>query len=293
MFFKPEEISLVVNQDAGRVPAKMKALSKIAKNKSLKLKLCDGQDLDYTLRQTLKNRKLKRLIIGGGDGTVSHAASLILRINPRVQLAVLPLGTANYYARSLGMKRQLTHAFNVATVGKPEKRHMCRANKKDFLIGVNVGTTSKMFEEITDDEKKKYGRLAYFGGVFRILLKASPPDLTVKANGKKYNFTSTELVVLNQHIHEPVQIVPKVHGTEPFFEIITYGLGRNKLSPLFAVFIFALTLGRNQKYLKRIKTTKAVIRSNKKQSVAVDGESIEGLPLKITLIKKPVVFIKG
>jgi diacylglycerol kinase family enzyme len=289
---KSDEISLVVNQDAGRVSSKMRLLSKLAKKHNLKLKFCDGPDLDNTLREVLKNKKIKRLIIGGGDGTVSHAASLVLRKNSKIEIAVLPLGTANYYARSLGVNRQLTHAFNVAMKGKIENRHMCRANKRDFLIGVNIGTTSNMFEEVTDEDKKRFGKLAYFKGVFTMLLKTSPPDLSVKVNGKKYHFTSTELVVLNQYIDEPIQLVPKVQGSEPYFEIITYGLGKNKLSPLFAVVIFALTLGRNQKYLKRIKTTKAVIKSNQKQSVAIDGESIESLPLKITLIKKSVRFLR-
>ncbi len=293
MSYKAEEIALVVNQDAGRVPSKMKLLSKLAKKHNLKLKLCDGPDLDHTLRDILKNKKLKRLIIGGGDGTVSHAASLVLRINRKVELAVIPLGTANYYARSLGMQRQLTHAFNVATKGKIEKRHICRANKRHFLIGVNIGTTSKMFKEVTDEDKKRLGKLAYFRGVFKILLRTYPPDLVVKVNGKKYHYASTELVVLNQYIDESIQLVPKVRGSEPYFEIITYGLGRNKLSPLFAAVIFAVTFGRNQKYLKRIKATKATISSRNNEPVAVDGDLLEQLPLNVELIKKPLLFVRS
>ena len=87
--------------------------------------------------------------------------------------------------------------------------------------------------------------------------------------------------------------MPEVKGSEAYFEIITYGLGRNKLSPLFAVVIFALTLGHNQKYLKRIKATKATIRSNKPQPVAIDGDSLEQTPVDIELIQKPIKFVSG
>jgi diacylglycerol kinase family enzyme len=253
--------------------------------------MSDGSDIDSVIRETLKNKKLKRLIIGGGDGTISLAASLVRRINPKVEIAVLPLGTANYYARSLGLQRSLTQAFNVATNGEVEQRHLCRVNKRDFLIGVNVGATSQMFSEVTDDDKKRFGKIAYFKGIFKVLLTVSPTDLTVKVNGKKNEFNSTELVVLNQYIDEPVKLTPEVKGTEPYFEIVTYGLGKSKLSPLFGVVIFAITFGKNQKYLKRIKATKAVISSRKQQPVAVDGDSLERLPLKIELIKKPVKFI--
>jgi YegS/Rv2252/BmrU family lipid kinase len=286
-------VALLVNQDAGRVPACMAELRKLAKHYKLKLVMVSGQDIDYEIRQALKNKHLKRLIIGGGDGSISRAASLILRKNNKIELAVLPLGTANYYAKSLGVKRSLEKAFEVAIHGKTEKRHLCRANKQEFLIGVNIGTTSRMFHEVTDDDKQRFGKLAYFKGVFKVLLNATPPDLEVRANNIKKRYTSTEMVILNQHIQESVKLTPEVKGRDPYFEIITYGLGRNKLSPLFAVIVFALSLGKNQKYLKRIKTTKATIKSNKKHSVAIDGESLGSLPLRIELIKKPVIFVRS
>jgi YegS/Rv2252/BmrU family lipid kinase len=284
-------IVLIVNQDAGKVPARMAELRKLAKHYKLKLTMVSGQDIDYEIREALKNKRLKRIIVGGGDGTISKAASLILRKNNKIELAVLPLGTANYYAKSLGVKRSLGKAFSVAINGKTENRHLCRANKREFLIGLNIGTTSRMFSEVTDEEKQRFGKLAYFKGVFKVLLNATPPDLEVKANGIKKRYTSTEMVILNQHIQDSFKLTPEVSGGDPYFEIITYGLGRNKLSPLFAVIVFALSFGRNQKYLKRIKTTKATIKSNKKHSVAIDGESLGSLPLRIELIKKPVIFV--
>lgn len=293
MAFSKTEIQLIVNQDSGRVPVKMKALSKLAKDHNLKLKMCDATDLDSTIREALKNRKLKRIIIGGGDGSVSLVASLVRRKKPGVEIAILPLGTANYYAKSLGVTKSLAQAFEVATGNKTEERHLCRANKRDFLIGVNVGATSLMFSEVTDEDKKRYRKLAYFRGLAKVIFRSSAPDLEVRANGKKYFYTSTELVVLNQYMPDPLHITPKVSGAKPYFEIITYGLGNNSLSPLFAVVIFALSLGRNQNYLKRIRATKAEIRSKRKQPVAIDGDSLEKLPLTIELIKQPVTFMRS
>jgi diacylglycerol kinase family enzyme len=288
-----EEIALIVNQDAKRTPAKMKQLHKIANERKLKLRICSGPDVNYEIREALKNKKLKKLIIGGGDGTISSAADLILRYNPKVELCVIPLGTANYYSRSLGHSNNLNHSFNIAFDGKPEKRHICMANSHAFLIGVNIGQTSRMFDEVTDEEKKKFGKFAYFRGIFRVLLKTNPPDLKVKINGQTKTYRGTEMVILNQHIKEPLKFTPEVLGTDPYFEIITYGLGNNKLSPLFAAVVFAVTFGRNQKYLKRIKATKVTIKSSKKLPVAVDGDILESLPLKVELIKTPVTFISG
>ncbi len=283
--------ALIVNQDAGKAPAKMKLLSKLARTHKLKLKFCDGTDLDYTIRQSLEDRQVDRLIIGGGDGSVSLAASLIRRISPKVELAILPVGTANYYAKSLGIGRNIHKAFEAALGKATEKRHLCSANKRDFLLGVNIGATSRMFSEVTSEDKQRFGKIAYLRGLLQVLNQVDAPDITVTIDGKSKEYVSTELVILNQHIHEPVQLTPRVSGSEPYFEVITYGLGNGKLSPLFAVIIFALTFGKNQKYLKRIKATKVKIETKKPQPVSIDGDTLEKTPVEVSLYKKPITFV--
>ena len=42
-----------------------------------------------------------RIVIGGGDGTLSKALPALLKLKKR--LAMLPLGTANDFARTLGL----------------------------------------------------------------------------------------------------------------------------------------------------------------------------------------------
>jgi diacylglycerol kinase family enzyme len=191
------------------------------------------------------------------------------------------------------MTKNIQRNFAIALGNSTEARHLCRANSRYFLIGVNVGTTSQMFAEVTDEEKRRFGRMAYFRGIARVLLNFQPPDLVITANGHTASYVSTELVVLNQAIQEAIHITPEVKGSEPYFEIVTYGMGNGKLSPLFGVVMFALSFGRNQKYLKRIRATAARIDSHSPQPVAIDGESIEQLPLVIELVQRPILFVRA
>lgn len=288
-----DEVSLIVNQDASRVPQRMRQLRELSRAHSIHLKLFEGPDLDFAIRECLKSKTLKRLIIGGGDGSVNKAASLLLRLRPDVELAVLPLGTANYYAKSLHISKKLAVAFEQAVGDKIDKRQICRANKREFIIGVNVGTTSRMFAEVTDREKQQFGKLAYLRGVFRVLRKTIPPDITVKVDGKSYDFSSTELVVLSQYTQDVIKYTPDNSSTFPHFEIITYGIGKTRFSPLFAIVMFLVSFGKNQKYLKRMKAVEATITSTQQLPVAIDGDVLESLPLTIELIKKPIKFVCG
>ena len=292
MALSTEHTQLIINTDAKRAKNRLESIKKIVSKQGFEAIYCQGPELDNTIRKALKNKKLHRLIIGGGDGSVSLAASLIEKHKPKIELAVFPLGTANYYAKSLGMPlHNLKKALSATTGVKIEKRHICKANSRTFLIGVNIGVTSRMFSEVRDNEKQRFGKLAYVAGVVRILIKTRPKQVHIDVKGKKFDYKTTEVVVLNQHIVEPIKMVPDVKGSDPYFEIITYGFGNSKLSPLFAVAVFVITLGRNQKYLKRIKATKVTIRTNKPQPVAIDGDSLEETPVKIELLKKPIAFV--
>lgn len=290
---KKPTVAVVVNIDAKRAAQSIGSVRQACKKHGFKLMVCTAKDFDYTIRKALELRSLKRLIVGGGDGSVGKAASLILRFKPKVELAVLPLGTANYYSRTLGIHKSPAKALEVALSGLVEPRHVCKANSHYFLIGINIGATSRMFAEVTDRQKQRYGRFAYFQGVLKVLFDTRYPDLHITVNKKTRKFASTELVILNQRIPEAIRLTPDVDGGLPYFEIITYGLGNNKLSPLFAVGVFALTFGRNQRYLKRIRATEATIESHRPHIIAIDGEVVGSLPLKVTVIKEPVNFIRA
>ena len=293
MSFKAGEVVVLINSDASQVSKKKKSIEKLCKNNSLTAHFIDGRDIDAAVRKALKSKRIKRLIIGGGDGSVRTAASLVNRMRPDVIIGIVPVGTANYYARSLGSTHSLTKSFTIAMSDNIERRHLSRANGRDFLLGVNLGYTSHMFAEITDAEKKRYGRLAYVRGLFRVFRRLSPPMVQIIINGHERTYATTELVVLNQYLKGSFPLLPRVKGSDPYFEIITYGLDDSKLSPLIAAATFIVTLGKSQRYLKRIPATQAKITSTSPQPVAIDGDSLEQTPLDVEIIKKPVIFARS
>ena len=54
----------------------------------------------------------ERIVIGGGDGTLSKALPELLKLNK--PLAVLPLGTANDFARTIGLPADPLKAAEIA-----------------------------------------------------------------------------------------------------------------------------------------------------------------------------------
>ena len=78
-----------------------------------KIELIDGGDCE--VRPSVAERGDKLLIVGGGDGTISAAASAL--VGTETSLGILPLGTLNHFARDLGIPTELEEAAKLIAAG--------------------------------------------------------------------------------------------------------------------------------------------------------------------------------
>jgi YegS/Rv2252/BmrU family lipid kinase len=114
--------------------------------------------LRATLRRELA-RGARRIVVGGGDGTVSCAAN-VLAGTPAV-LAILPLGTANDFARSLGIPTDLGRAAGVVAAGRVRRVDLGRAGRRAFVNAASVGVSSALTRRLRSGLKRSAGTLAY------------------------------------------------------------------------------------------------------------------------------------
>ena len=83
-----------------------------------------------------------RIVIGAGDGTISNALPELLQLDK--PLAVLPLGTANDFARSLGLPQDNLAAARVALHGRTHRIDVGLVNGRPFLNVASVGVAAKV-----------------------------------------------------------------------------------------------------------------------------------------------------
>lgn len=99
------------------------------------------------------------IIVGGGDGTVTFAAGRIAGTD--VMLGVLPLGTANDFARTLEIPNNLAEACATVADGKVVDIDLGRANGEPFLNVASVGLSVAVTEALSPRLKRILGPLAY------------------------------------------------------------------------------------------------------------------------------------
>ncbi|RYB91788.1 lipid kinase [Nocardioides oleivorans] len=99
------------------------------------------------------------LVVGGGDGTIACAAGLVSRT--RTTLGVLPLGTANDFARTLEIPSVLEQAVATLTTGKVVDVDLGLVDGRAYLNVASVGLSVAVTQRLTPGLKRRLGRFAY------------------------------------------------------------------------------------------------------------------------------------
>lgn len=82
------------------------------------------------------------LLVGGGDGTISTAAAICFRAE--VPLGVIPAGTMNLFARTIGVPLGLLNAVEALAGGVVSEVDIATANGRPFIHQFSVGIHAKM-----------------------------------------------------------------------------------------------------------------------------------------------------
>jgi diacylglycerol kinase (ATP) len=118
-------------------------------------------DPDTTLTQAIYDHRddVDLVIVGGGDGTLNRVADALVATG--LPLAILPLGTANDLARTLGIPIGLPEACQVAAAGRPLRIDLGCINGKHFFNVASLGLSVEITQRLDPDLKRRWGVLAY------------------------------------------------------------------------------------------------------------------------------------
>jgi diacylglycerol kinase (ATP) len=148
-------------------------------------------------RQAVENRQqeLDLVILGGGDGTISSMAETLL--DCKLPMAVLPLGTANDLARSLGVADSLQDAFSAIIANHRQRIDLGRLNGHYFFNAAHIGLGVKVTEQLTHETKKRWGVFSYLRALFAALARTDQFAVKMTVDGRSHRMRSIHLAVGN------------------------------------------------------------------------------------------------
>ena len=111
---------------------------------SVVVDIVEGDAVAEALDKAAATRGVDVVIAGGGDGTISAAASRLM--GKKKALAVLPAGTMNLFARGLGIPQNLDDAVKAFADGEAIAVDMASANGRPFVHQFSIGMHAKMVD---------------------------------------------------------------------------------------------------------------------------------------------------
>ena len=125
----------------------------------------------------------ERIVVAGGDGSIGSAADLAGRAD--VPLAVVPVGTANDFARALELPTEVEPAVELAVNGTRTRRlELGRVGKRPFVNAASAGLSPRAARK-AEGLKSVLGPLAYTLGALRVGLTAAPISCRVTCDGNE------------------------------------------------------------------------------------------------------------
>lgn len=144
-----------------------------------------GADVGELTRDAVKEG-YDMVVAAGGDGTIAKVAAALAGTGTR--LGVLPLGTFNFFARSLGIPEEPEAALQVLSDGRPLALSLGRINHQIFINNASLGA----YAAVLDARESIYARwgrsrlAAYWSVCVALLTLYRPLSMKITVDGEQH-----------------------------------------------------------------------------------------------------------
>ncbi len=210
------------------------------------------------------------VVAGGGDGTLSAIAAEL--VDTPVALGVLPLGTANDFARTIGIPLDPAAAARVVADGHVRRIDVGFVNDIAFLNAAGIGLSADLAAALTPDSKRRFGRGGYLFAALRLILRARSFAVVIRGLDGPIAARSLMVTVGNgRHHGGGLTIAPAARIDDGLLDL--YSLETTRLWRL-ALIGWALRSGRHVHWsdVRHARSPAFELRTRRPRPVNADGE---------------------
>ena len=158
------------------------------------------------MTEKIASGAINRVAVAGGDGTVQETLPVIKKF-PQVALGLIPQGTGNLLALSIGVNANLHEALDVIVSGDVRTVDLGIINGRTFILNASIGIDAEIMKKTDKHIKKRLGRWAYWVTGFSILPNAKHARIRIETDKQVIWTRAIGINISNTRMQVPGGIV--------------------------------------------------------------------------------------
>jgi len=227
--------------------------------------------------------KAPMVIVGGGDGTLSSAVDHF--VSTDTVFAVLPLGTANNFARTLGLPLDLDQAIEAIAGGHRKRIDLGILNGDYFANVATLGLSPLIADTVPHRLKCYLGMLAYLVWAVPMAFKFRPFRLSITMDdGTMIQSWATEARIANGRYQGGIDLVEsqRLDSGEIVIQAVT---GKSLWHLAWIWFATLFKLRSRAQTVTEWRGKRMVVDARHRQKVSIDGEIAAVTPVMVEVAR--------
>lgn len=222
------------------------------------------------------------VVVCGGDGTVNYVLNAMKAHALDLTLGIIPAGTANDFAGSIGMRKGLLKAARQIVAGRAERLDCARVNGLYFINIFSFGLFTTTSQHTPDALKHHIGKAAYIIEGSKELYHSEYIPLHISHDGGEEHTEALIVLVFNGETAGQFRLAREASVRDGLLDVLIMSRC-NILNSARAMLMFLLN-GKPNAAIKHIRTSHIEMRSPLNPPTDMDGQRSAEFPLSIECI---------
>jgi diacylglycerol kinase (ATP) len=240
------------------------------------------------------------VVVAGGDGTVNAVVNALMKLEVefRPQMAIVPLGTANDFAGSLGIPDAWDEALGLLDTLQIVPVDVVRiraAGFERFYANIAAGGNSvRVSEEMTEEIKTRWGAYCYLRGALEVLTDLESYTISFRADEESFESLGAWAVLLANGRTNAGRIVVAPHASPIDGLLDAIVIRDGTILDIFDIVSRALLgsyLESEQVIYRQVK--RFFVHSQPGMRFTIDGEVIDEEPVEFEIVPGAISMYVG
>lgn len=223
------------------------------------------------------------VVVAGGDGTMNAAAKGLVQSG--LPLGIVPTGTANDLARTIGAPADIDQAVRIIAEGNRRRIDLGQVNDELFFNVASIGLSVELAKELTRDLKRRFGVFGYLLASFRVLARAKPFRAQILFGDREAHCRTLQIAVGNGRFYGGGNLIEQDAAIDDG-RLDLYSL---EIAQVWRIALMARALrkGRHGAWdeIRSLSGESFEVRTRRPRDVNADGEIVTRTPARFDVLK--------